>query len=141
MLTINKKNSLTPKIPKMCDPILVTLENVTSGTSPLASYKAVTPPPPTHGSFFIISTCFKYRSITYNTKIFFFLLQDASILYKTLKSNTFIIGLDLGYNTIGDEGAEIIAQLLQVYVKKKLYLNNQANQNGFSVWAVTEISG
>ena len=114
LLTINKKNSLTPKIPKMCDPILVTLENVTSGTSPLASYKAVTPPPPTHGSFFIISTCFKYRSITYNTKIFFFLLQDASILYKTLKSNTFIIGLDLGYNTIGDEGAEIIAQLLQV---------------------------
>ena len=98
----------------MCDPILVTLENVTSGTSPLTSYKAVTPPPPTHGSFFIISTCFKYRSITYNTKIFFFLLQDASILYKTLKSNTFIIGLDLGYNTIGDEGAEIIAQLLQV---------------------------
>ena len=114
LLTINKKNSLTPKIAKMCDPILVTLENVTSGTSPLASYKAVTPPPPTHGSFFIISTCFKYRSITYNTKIFFFLLQDASILYKTLKSNTFIIGLDLGYNTIGDEGAEIIAQLLQV---------------------------
>ena len=114
LLTINKKNSLTPKIPKKCDPILVTLENVTSGTSPLASYKAVTPPPPTHGSFFIISTCFKYRSITYNTKIFFFLLQDASILYKTLKSNTFIIGLDLGYNTIGDEGAEIIAQLLQV---------------------------
>ena len=113
-LTINKKNSLTTKIAKMCDPILVTLENVTSGTSPLASYKAVTPPPPTHGSFFIISTCFKYRSITYNTKIFFFLLQDASILYKTLKSNTFIIGLDLGYNTIGDEGAEIIAQLLQV---------------------------
>ena len=117
LLTINKKNSLTPKIPKMCDPILVTLENVTSGTSPLASYKAETPPPPTQGSLFIISKCFKYRSITY--KIFFLLLQDASILYKTLKSNTFIIGLDLGYNTIGDEGAEIIAQLLQVYVKKK----------------------
>ena len=111
-LTINKKNSLTPKNPKVCDPILVTLENVTSGTSPLASYKAETPPPPTQGSLFIISKCFKYRSITY--KIFFLLLQDASILYKTLKSNTFIIGLDLGYNTIGDEGAEIIAQLLQV---------------------------
>ena len=43
-LTINKKNSLTPKIAKMCDPILVTLENVTSGTSPLASYKAVASP-------------------------------------------------------------------------------------------------
>ena len=49
-----------PKNPKMCDPILVTplkiqphssqssRENATpsSGTSPLASYKEVTPPPP-----------------------------------------------------------------------------------------------
>ena len=49
-----------PKNPKMCDPILVTLlkmqprysqssrENATpsGGTSPLASYKEVTPPPP-----------------------------------------------------------------------------------------------
>ena len=56
---INMKNCLTPKNPKMCDPILVTLlkmrrhcsqssrENVTpsSGTSPLASYKEVPPPP------------------------------------------------------------------------------------------------
>ena len=54
------KNCLTPKNPKMCDPILVTLlkmwprysqsrrENATpsSGTTPLASYKAVPPPPP-----------------------------------------------------------------------------------------------
>lgn len=39
--------------------------------------------------------------------------EDASILYKTLKSNTFIIGLDLGYNTIGDEGAKLLGQLLQ----------------------------
>ena len=53
LLTVNMKNCLTPKNPKMCDPILVTLlkmrphysqssrENVTpsSGTSPLASYK------------------------------------------------------------------------------------------------------
>ena len=51
LLTINVKNCLTPKNPKMCDPIQVTLlkmqlqysqsshENVTpsSGTSPLAS--------------------------------------------------------------------------------------------------------
>ena len=51
------KNSLTPKNPKIWDPILVTLlkmrphysqssrENVTpsSGTSPVASYKALTP--------------------------------------------------------------------------------------------------
>ena len=53
------KNCLTPKNPKMCDPILVTLlkmrphyrqssrENATpsSGTSPLTSYKKVLPPP------------------------------------------------------------------------------------------------
>ena len=52
------KNCLTPQNPKMCDPILVTLfkmrphnsqsscENATpsSSTSPLASYKEVTPP-------------------------------------------------------------------------------------------------
>ena len=44
----------------------------------------------------------------------FILPQDASILYKTLKSNTFIIGMDLGYNTIGDEGAKVLGQLLQV---------------------------
>ena len=60
LLTVNMKNCLTPKNPKMCDPILVTLlkmrphysqssrENATpsGGTSPLASYKEVTPPPP-----------------------------------------------------------------------------------------------
>ena len=59
LLTVNMKNCLTPKNPKMCDPILVTLlkmrphysqssrENATpsSGTSPLASYKEVPPPP------------------------------------------------------------------------------------------------
>ena len=53
LLTVSTKNCLTPKNPKMCDPILVTLlkmrphysqssrENATpsSGTSPLASYK------------------------------------------------------------------------------------------------------
>ena len=58
LLTVNMKNCLTPKNPKMCDPILVTLlkmrphysqssrENATpsSGTSPLASYKEVHPP-------------------------------------------------------------------------------------------------
>ena len=58
LLTENMKNCLTPKNPKMCDPILVTLlkmrphysqssrENATpsSGTSPLASYKEVPPP-------------------------------------------------------------------------------------------------
>ena len=63
LLTVNMKNCLTPKKPKMCDPILVTLlkmrphfsqssrENATpfSGTSPLASYKDVTPPPPPLG--------------------------------------------------------------------------------------------
>lgn len=39
--------------------------------------------------------------------------EDASILYKTLKTNTFIIGMDLGYNIIGDEGATVLGQLLQ----------------------------
>ena len=59
LLTVNMKNCLTPKNPKMCDPILVTLlkmrphynhsshENATpsSGTSPLACYKEVPSPP------------------------------------------------------------------------------------------------
>ena len=62
LLTVNMKNCLTPKTPKMCDPILVTLlkmrphysqsshQNATtsSGTFPLTSYlllKKVTPPP------------------------------------------------------------------------------------------------
>ena len=63
LLTVNVTNSLTPKNLKMCDPILVTLlkmrphygqpsrKNSTpsSGTSPLASYKAVPPPPPPPG--------------------------------------------------------------------------------------------
>ena len=59
LLTVNMKNSLTQKNQKMLDSILVTLlkmrphysqsslENATpsSGTFPLASYKAVPPPP------------------------------------------------------------------------------------------------
>ena len=59
LLIVNMKNCLTPKNLKMCDPILVTLlkmrlhysqssrENATpsGGTSPLASYKEVFPPP------------------------------------------------------------------------------------------------
>ena len=67
LLTVNVKNCLTPKNPKMCDPILVTLlkmrphysqssrENATpsSDTSPLASYKEVRPAP--KGSRFQIS--------------------------------------------------------------------------------------
>lgn len=39
--------------------------------------------------------------------------EDASILYQTLRANTFIIGVDLGYNTIGDDGAMILGLLLQ----------------------------
>ena len=64
LLTVNMKNCLTPKNPKMCDPILVTLlkmrphysqssrENATpsSGTSPLASHKKVPTLPP-RGAF------------------------------------------------------------------------------------------
>ena len=59
LLTVNMKNCLTPKNPKICDPILVTLlkmrphdrqssrENVTPscGTSTLASHNEVPPPP------------------------------------------------------------------------------------------------
>ena len=59
LLTGNMKNCLTPKNPKMCDPILVTLpkmrphyrqssrKNATpsGGTSPLASYREVPSPP------------------------------------------------------------------------------------------------
>ena len=60
LLTVNMKNFLTPKNPKMCNPTLVTVwkmqrhysqssrENATpsSGTSLFASYKEVLPPPP-----------------------------------------------------------------------------------------------
>jgi len=64
LLTVNMKNCLTPKTPKMCDPILVTLlklrphysqssrENATpfSSSSPLASYKEVPPLPHKSGA-------------------------------------------------------------------------------------------
>ena len=43
-----------------------------------------------------------------------FFSQDVDILFQTLKSNSFVIGLDLGYNNIGDTGAEILSKLLQV---------------------------
>lgn len=46
--------------------------------------------------------------------------QDVEILYKTLKSNTFVVLLDLGYNNIGDDGAKILAQLLQVKAQQKV---------------------
>lgn len=36
------------------------------------------------------------------------------MLYRTLNGNTFVIGLDLGYNNIGDAGGEILGKLLQV---------------------------
>ncbi|KAK3718437.1 hypothetical protein QZH41_014431 [Actinostola sp. cb2023] len=39
--------------------------------------------------------------------------EDAELLYKTLKGNTFVVLLDLGYNSIGDDGAKILGQLLQ----------------------------
>ena len=67
LLTVNMKNCLTPKNPKMCDSILVTLlkmrphysqsscenANPSSGTFLLASYKEVTLPSrglPPHGT-------------------------------------------------------------------------------------------
>ena len=77
LLTVNMKNCLTPKNPKMCDPILVTLlkmrphyshssrENATpsSGTSPLASYKEVPhPPPPARNNGASLYTAFRTSS-------------------------------------------------------------------------------
>ena len=64
------QNFLIPEIPKMCDPILVTVlkmqphysqsssENATpsSGTSPIAFYKEL-PPPPREGTSVIRSEC------------------------------------------------------------------------------------
>ena len=64
LLTVNMKNCLTPKPPKTCDPILETIlkmrahynqpspEKATpsGGTSPLASYKEVSPSPGLFGS-------------------------------------------------------------------------------------------
>ena len=53
LLTVNMKNFLAPKNPKMCDPIIGQSghENATpsSGTSPLASHKEVPPPLPPAG--------------------------------------------------------------------------------------------
>ena len=74
LLTVNMTNSLTPKNPKMCDPILVTLlkmrphysqssrKNATpsSGTSPLTSYKAVPPPPPPSPPDVVSGNIFRY---------------------------------------------------------------------------------
>ena len=73
LLTVNMNNSLTPKNPKMCDPIQVTLskmqlrysqssrENATpsSGTSPLASYKEVPRAAPKLLSLLNRSSCCK----------------------------------------------------------------------------------
>ena len=85
LLTVNMKNCLTPKNPKMCDPILVTLlkmrphcsqssrENATpsSATSPLASYKKVPPPPrsalcvdPRSREMCLFVICLSFKSTT-----------------------------------------------------------------------------
>ena len=51
------------------------------------------------------------------THFYFFLhKQDVDVLYKTLKGNTFVVGLNLVYNVIGDEGAKYLGQLLQVNI-------------------------
>ena len=74
MLTVNMKNCLTPKHPKMCDPILVTLlkmrphysqsscENATpsSSTSPWATYKEVPTLPPLENCVF--NVCKKWMT-------------------------------------------------------------------------------
>ena len=90
LVTVNMKNCLTQKNPKMCDPILVTLlkmqphfsqssrENATlpSGTSPLACYKEVPfPSPPPEGCWMsqapnlhLRGSCWKQN---YYVKVFF----------------------------------------------------------------------
>ena len=40
--------------------------------------------------------------------------KDAKIFHEWLKDNIYIVGLDLRYNCITDEGAKHIAQLLRV---------------------------
>ena len=85
LLTVNMKNSFTPKNPKMCDPILVTLlkmrlhyshssrENInatlSSGTSSLAPCKAVPPLRITglHIRSYFICDCFTIGRTTQNT--------------------------------------------------------------------------
>ena len=75
-----------PKNPKMCDPILVTLlkmqrhysqssrenETPSSGTSPLASYKEVPPPPAPYYLFWIdhlvVKSSFKRRAVKLSVK-------------------------------------------------------------------------
>ena len=88
LLTVNKNDCLTPKNPKICHPILVTLlkmrphysqssrENVTpsSGSSPLASYKEVHPPLGLH-------------SVLFNNKQFFQMLE---VLF-SLQSGTKVV--------------------------------------------------
>lgn len=39
--------------------------------------------------------------------------EDVGLLCKTLQCNTFVVGLDFGYNNITDDGAEILSKLLQ----------------------------
>jgi len=39
--------------------------------------------------------------------------DDVEVLYRTLQSNTYVVGLDLGYNNIGDGGAALLGSLLQ----------------------------
>lgn len=52
-----------------------------------------------------------------------------------LKTNTFIIGMDLGYNIIGDEGATVLGQLLQV---RTLLLYIQSSEMSVSTsWSLT----
>ena len=80
LLTVNMKNCLTPKNPKMCDPILVTLlkmrshyshssrENATpsSGTSPIASYEEVPAPgisPTLNARFIQLINCGPVRTV------------------------------------------------------------------------------
>ena len=64
-------------------------------------------------------------------------MKDADILYKTLRSNTFVIGLDLGYNTIGDDGAKLLGQLLQVHLHTCINTSTTENKGPTNLLTVS----
>ncbi|XP_028418552.1 leucine-rich repeat-containing protein 34-like [Dendronephthya gigantea] len=50
--------------------------------------------------------------------------QDVDTLCRTLQCNTFVVGLDLGYNSVTDAGAKILSTLLQeTLILKELVLS------------------
>lgn len=63
--------------------------------------------------------------------------EEVQVLYLTLKTNTFITGLDLGYNVITDDGAATLGNLLQETHALQLLI---LSYNDFGVKGTTEIA-